>query len=80
MLPDSRVRRRLLKYLKPYWRLQVLLMLVVLCLAALILALPIAVQYMIDDLIPQLAAGSENGVAIQPVLLFGALLMGIYFR
>ncbi len=48
-------------------------------LAALALALPASVQYMIDDLIPHLVETAANGIDWTPALLFGIVLIGIYF-
>jgi ABC-type multidrug transport system fused ATPase/permease subunit len=45
--------------------------------AGLALALPAAIQYMIDDLIPSLA--KESNVDVRPVFYFGLFLAGIYF-
>jgi subfamily B ATP-binding cassette protein MsbA len=47
-------------------------------LTALMLALPAAIQYMIDTLIPRLAQAPAGGVDYTPVLIFGAFLLGIY--
>jgi ABC-type multidrug transport system fused ATPase/permease subunit len=46
-------------------------------LTGLALALPLAVEYLIDDLIPSLIA-SESGVDVKPVIFFGLFLTGIY--
>jgi len=72
------VAKRLWRYLKPYWYLQAATFLVMMCMAGLALAIPAAVKYMIDDLIPGLVATSENGIDWEPAVWFGALLMGIY--
>jgi subfamily B ATP-binding cassette protein MsbA len=47
-------------------------------LAGLLLALPLAVKYLIDDLIPSLISQSESGINPTPVVYFGLILMGIY--
>ncbi len=78
MTPGIGKRRRLWQYLRPYWRLQALTFLVMVILTALSLALPGAIQYMIDSLIPGLIAESSGSIDLTPVLLFGAFLFGIY--
>ncbi|MEW6413173.1 MAG: ABC transporter ATP-binding protein [Candidatus Zixiibacteriota bacterium] len=79
MLPDKAVLKRLWGYLRPYWHLQVITFLVMMVLAVLALALPAAVQYMIDDLIPHLTETTQNGIDWTPALWFGVILIGIYF-
>ncbi len=69
---------RLWQYLKPYWKLQLLTLLVMVILTALMLALPGAIQYMIDTLIPNLLNSGTGSVNFRPILLFGAFLLGIY--
>ncbi len=76
---SGKVIKRLWGYLRPYWHLQAVTFIVMMIMAALALALPAAVQYMIDDLIPYLIETSQNGIDWTPALWFGALLMGIYF-
>lgn len=78
MTPDMSKYRRLWAYLKPYYRLQLLTFLVMVILTGLALALPGAIQYMIDTLIPELVASSDRPIDLTPVLLFGAFLLGIY--
>ncbi|MEW5797002.1 MAG: ABC transporter ATP-binding protein [Candidatus Zixiibacteriota bacterium] len=70
--------RRLWFYLRPYWHLQVLMFLVMCILAGLIIALPIAIQYMIDALIPNLIASRITGVTLQPVVLFSLFLVAVF--
>ncbi len=70
--------RRLLTFLKPYWKLQALTFLVMIVLTALTLALPAAIQYMIDTLIPNLVSTWETGMDYSPILLFGGFLLVIY--
>jgi ABC-type multidrug transport system fused ATPase/permease subunit len=70
--------KRLLGYLRPYWRLQMAMLLVMAVLAALVIALPIAIQYMIDTLIPNLIETHGREVSLQPVILFGLFLVGVY--
>lgn len=72
------VAKRLWRYLRPYWYLQAGTFVVMMCLAGLALAIPAAVKYMIDDLIPGLVATAENGIDWEPAAWFGALLLGIY--
>lgn len=78
MILDSSKAKRLWSYLKPYWHLELLTFLVMAVLAGLALALPMAVKYLIDDLIPSLTAGAGEGVDLKPVVYFGLFLTGIY--
>jgi len=71
--------KRLWGYLRPYWHLELITLVVMAVISALVLAMPLAVKYLIDDLIPSLTAQSENGIDIFPVVMFGLVLMGIYF-
>ena len=66
---------RLWSYLRPYWGLELITFLVMAVLATLALALPGAVRYLIDTLIPGLIAG---GKGMSSVVLFGLFLVGIY--
>jgi len=70
--------KRLWQYLRPYWALELLTFLTMAVLTGLMLALPIAIRYLIDDLIPSLAAGYHEGMSVRPLILFGLLLVGIY--
>jgi ABC-type multidrug transport system fused ATPase/permease subunit len=77
MTLDSHKVKRLWRFLKPYWHLEVLAFLTLVALSALGLALPAAIQYMIDTLIPSLMAqGLEKDFA--PIYLFALFLLGIY--
>ena len=78
MTQDTSKYKRLWAYLKPYYRFQGLTFLVMVILTGLTLALPGAIQYMIDTLIPNLAAKSEQPLDLTPVLLFGGFLLTIY--
>lgn len=78
MTPATNRYRRLWGYLRPYWKIELLALLVMAVIAALTLAIPRAMQYMIDDLIPSLASASRSGVSINQVIWFGVLLVGIY--
>ena len=69
---------RLWRFLRPYWPLEVITLVVIVILAALSLALPLAVQYMIDDLIPHLAAQASGQIDLMPVVWFGLFLLGVY--
>ncbi len=71
--------KRLWGFLRPYWHLEVITFLVMIVISALILALPLAVQYMIDVLIPSLIASSKGTIDFKPVINFGLFLVGIYF-
>jgi subfamily B ATP-binding cassette protein MsbA len=78
MIIDTRIAKRLWRYLKPYWKLEVITFFVIAVIATLTLALPIAVQIMIDDLIPWLIETEDSGLKLLRVMLFGGALMGIY--
>jgi len=80
MLPDSAKRKRLWQYLKPYWKLELLMFASMVVLTGLTLAMPYAVRYMIDDLIPSLASDADltGTVNMRPVILFGLFLVGVY--
>ncbi len=79
MLPERRIRQRLWGYLRPYWRLQVVVFICMMALAGLALAIPAAVKYMIDNLIPRLAATAGTAIDWRPAARFGILLVSIYF-
>jgi subfamily B ATP-binding cassette protein MsbA len=74
MTLDADKAKRLWTYLRPYWHLELLTLVVMAVIAALALALPVAIAYVIDDLIPSLAADMD----VSRVIRFGCLLMGIY--
>jgi subfamily B ATP-binding cassette protein MsbA len=78
MTRDLRKIKRLLTFLKPYWPLELAALGVMIVIAALALALPIAVRYMIDVLIPKMAQSSAKSVNLTPVLIFGSALLGVY--
>lgn len=80
MIPDATIRRRLWQYLRPYWKLELAMFFTMAVLTALMLAMPFAVAYMIDDLIPNLVAETQRTgqVDMTPILLFAAFLAGIY--
>ncbi|MFH2050769.1 MAG: ABC transporter ATP-binding protein [bacterium] len=78
MTQDINKFKRLLKYLKPYWRLQGLTFLVMICLTALTLALPAAIQYMIDTLIPEIVAMAGGAIDYKPIIYFCLFLLSIY--
>lgn len=69
--------RRLWGYLRPYIWFECLMFLTMVIVAALAIALPIAIQYMIDTLIPGITA-SGTPVNLQPIIWFGLFLAGIY--
>ncbi len=69
---------RLLRYLKPYWKQEVITFMVMMVLAGLLIALPGAIRYMIDVLIPGLSDASAGKVSLTPVIYFALLLLGIY--
>lgn len=70
--------KRLWSYLRPYWHLELITFFVMALLAAVSIALPIAIQYMIDTLIPNLVASRVTGLLLRPVFLFALFLIGIY--
>jgi len=76
MTTGTNTLNRLWHYLRPYWRLELLTFVVMMFIAAVTLALPLAIQYMIDDLIPSLSAAEHFDVT--PIVLFGLVLAGIY--
>jgi ABC-type multidrug transport system fused ATPase/permease subunit len=78
MSPSTVKAKRLWAFLKPYWKLELLTFLVMVFLSGLVLALPIAVQYLIDDLIPNLSVAAVGGTDLQPIIVFACLLIGIY--
>ncbi len=78
MIIDTRIAKRLWQYLKPYWKLEVLTFFVMSVIAVLTLALPIAIQYMIDDLIPWLIETEDSSLKLMRVSIFGGALMGLY--
>ena len=78
MIINFNIIKRLWGYLRPYWHLELITFIVMAVMATLMLAMPIAVQYLIDDLIPSLIAGASDGVNIGPVVYFGLILLGIY--
>ena len=69
--------KRLWTFLRPYWKLELLTFIIMVLLTALMLALPLAIRYLIDDLIPGLASAPKP-VDLAPVYIFAAVLAGIY--
>ncbi|HDS01506.1 MAG TPA: ABC transporter ATP-binding protein [candidate division Zixibacteria bacterium] len=78
MTQDSGKIRRLLAYLKPYWLLEIVTFIVMAAIAVLGIAVPAALQYMIDTLIPSIASQAGEAVKIRPVIIFGLVLVAIY--
>ncbi len=70
--------KRLWVFLKPYWKLELLTFLIMILLSGLVLALPIAIRYLFDDLIPHLRETAANGVDLLPLFVFAGVLLGIY--
>ena len=70
--------RRLWNYLKPYWVIELITFFVMAIMACLALVLPVAVQYLIDNLIPSMIAAHGQGGNLRKVVLFGAFLITIY--
>ncbi|MCM2272773.1 MAG: ABC transporter ATP-binding protein/permease [candidate division Zixibacteria bacterium] len=77
IIPADKLKR-LWGYLRPYWVMESFTLATMGAIALLSLALPIAIQYMIDTLIPGLVQTSGQPVDIQPVVLFVVLLLGLY--
>jgi len=69
--------KRLWGYLRPYIWFELLMFLTMVIVAGLAIALPIAIQYMIDTLIPGITAAGRP-VNLQPIIWFGLFLAGIY--
>ena len=69
--------QRLWSYLRPYIWYELLMFLAMAIVAALAITLPIAIQYMIDTLIPSITAAGQP-VNLQPIIWFGLFLTGIY--
>lgn len=78
MILDSQTVKRLWKYLRPYWKLQLLTFFVMAIIAVLTLTLPLAIKFMINDFIPWLIQTTDSGLILMNVTLFGAILLGIY--
>ena len=79
LIPDAKTRKRLWRYVRPYWKLELLLILVMVVLTALVWVLPQAIRYLIDDLIPGLGQKNTQGqVDFDPAIWFGLALAGIY--
>jgi ABC-type multidrug transport system fused ATPase/permease subunit len=70
--------KRLWKYFRPYWRRELIAFLVMALLAVVALALPGAIRYLIDDLIPSLTASPDSANNLHKVIYFGLFLLGIY--
>ena len=69
---------RLWGYVRPFWHLEVLSLIVMAIVAGLALALPRAIQYMIDVLIPSLANSPGHEVDVHRIAQFGAVLLALY--
>lgn len=75
---DIKIAKRLWSYLRPYWKLEVITFSVMAVIAVLTLTLPIAVQYMIDTLIPWLIKTADNHLKLIRITLFGGALLSVY--
>jgi ABC-type multidrug transport system fused ATPase/permease subunit len=75
---DTNIAKRLWAYLRPYWKLEVVTFFVMAVIAVLTLTLPIAVQYMIDTLIPWLIKTSDNHLKLVRIVIFGSALLSVY--
>ena len=69
--------KRLWHYLRPYWPLELYTFIVMVLITGVTLAVPLAIQYMVDDLIPALSAAEQ--FELKPIVLFGLALVAIYF-
>ncbi|MDH3891208.1 MAG: ABC transporter ATP-binding protein/permease [candidate division Zixibacteria bacterium] len=69
--------KRLWRYLRPYWQLELLTFITMVLITGVTLAVPLSIQYMIDDLIPALSAAEQ--FELKPIVLFGLVLVAIYF-
>ena len=78
MIIDTQVAKRLWLYLRPYWKLELLTFLVMAFIAVLTLTIPIAIQYMIDVLIPWLVKTTDNHLKIMRIVMFGGALASVY--
>jgi len=78
MIIDTPIIKRLWRYLKPYWKLELLTFFVISVIAVMTLALPLAIQYMIDYLIPWLRQTEDAGLKLMRVMIFGGALLGLY--
>jgi ABC-type multidrug transport system fused ATPase/permease subunit len=67
-------------YLKPYWKLELLMFGTMIGLTLVTIAMPLALKYLIDDLIPGLAkeVGSGGNPDVTPVFYYAAFLAGLY--
>ncbi|MBK7092749.1 MAG: ABC transporter ATP-binding protein [bacterium] len=70
--------RRLWAYLKPYLRMEFVAFLAMAIIAVLQLALPASIQYMIDSLIPALAADSADPTSWHKSAFFAGALISVY--
>jgi ABC-type multidrug transport system fused ATPase/permease subunit len=78
MIRDINKYKRLWGYLKPYWHIELVTFVVMAFIATLALALPGAIQYMIDTLIPRMVGQPEGSRNFTPIAVFGLVLVGIY--
>lgn len=78
MIIDTPIAKRLWRYLKPYWKLQLLTFFATSVIAVMSLSLPIAVQIMINDLIPWLEQTEDVRLKLLRVTIFGGALLGLY--
>ncbi len=79
MILDIGKAKRLWPFLKPYWTLELITLAVMIVINILVLAIPRAFEYLIDDLIPAIGrvpAGQKPD--IMPILGFALILISIY--
>ncbi len=70
--------KRLWAYLRPYWRLELIAFVAMALLAVLQLALPAGIQYILDTLIPGIAARVADPDNWKPAALFAAVVIAVY--
>ncbi len=70
--------KRLWRYLRPYWRLQLLTLLATASAAVLQLTLPAALQFLIDKGIPEMVARKGEPGFWHNAVWFGVVVVGVY--
>jgi ABC-type multidrug transport system fused ATPase/permease subunit len=78
MTRDIGKYKHLWQYLRPYWHLELVTFFIMAIIVGLSLALPRAIQYMIDSLIPNMIGQSAGARDFTPIIIFGLVLVGIY--
>src|SRR5690606_23859532 len=70
--------KRLWGYLRPYWKLELATLLATAATGVLQLALPAALQYLIDSGIPEMIAHKGEPGYWHSAVWFGAVVIGVY--